>query len=176
VTEQADPIDTQFGPLGVFDENLEGDKLVKYLPGDKVITVDKMQVNKESASAFIRALKRQFSDRNTLHMFKIRIIKGEAWLKLALNKKWFLGLFRYESAGDTAMAKVSDILTAYLKLGIKSNANSVHQTLVTLQRTNEDTLNASAFGQIDAFIIARYIRSKEQLRLESFQVTPDPKK
>lgn len=65
----------------------------------------------------------------------------------------------------TALAKVSDVLTAYLAIGVKANTTSIQQTMVTKQRDIEN-IDYKAFEMSEAYVIARLLRKIEAERFE----------
>jgi len=151
-------------PLVLFDEDKYERKLTSGI--DRRAWPLELKTRVESNRAFVRWLKRQFQDRNTSHTFSLRYISGEAYLCARKLNRSFWGLIVSESKDLTAMAKLEDVLQAYLKIGVKSNTTSIQQALVTHQRDMK-TVDHTALVMGEAYIIARLLRTIEAKRFET---------
>lgn len=149
--------------LKMFNEELFTKKLVE--GGQKRYKIAEGKAVIESSLCLLRWLKMQIGDRNTRHQFHVKFIDGEAYLMAAkLTKAW--GFFVQRTAEFTAMAKVDDVVKAYLAIGVKSNVTALQQALVQEQRTLK-TPTTDVFAMNDAYIIARLVRQIEAVRSTS---------
>jgi hypothetical protein len=167
--------DIIFGPeqeLDVFDVNAYTAKMNEDT-SKRVDLVERKQIV-ESNISFIRHLKMQFNARHLTHMIRLRYVNGQLYIvasKMVRGIQLFgqFTIFNSWVRRDndfTAQASIEDVLKAYKAIGIKSNINSVHQTMVQAQRASE-AYTVNDLAMIDAFNVARVIRGLEKQRFET---------
>jgi len=151
-------------PVFYFDEEKYNKKC--HQKGDTRYDPNKMKRKHENNIAFVRWLGQQFGDRNVTHRFYIRYIDDEAFLVAKLLSRSWWGLFIKENSSDTAMARLTDVVDAYIEIGIKSSANAIQQTLVQKQRgMAEEDRDHEMLTMQEAYTIARLLRSLENSRM-----------
>lgn len=132
---------------------------------DATISIQDACKRKPQEWRFIDFIAKQFWRANRVHEFRIRQNNGEYYMMLTkLDSSWF-GLIKSSNKGNTAQAKVSDIIDAYIKLGVKENTNSCLYTVVQAQREIK-TPDETIFQVNEAYVIARYIRQEQKTRWE----------
>jgi len=131
--------------------------------GDKAVDFVKHKVRRESEYLFLRWLQRQQAGRlGKMHKFVVRQIAGELYIIVTTLGRTFLG-FVEERKSLTCMAKVQDVISAYLTLGVKANQTSIMHSMVTEQR-NSDDRTVKLFTNQESYIIARLLRKAEEAR------------
>jgi len=145
----------------IYNDDLYNERKSK--AGDKEFNPAKYNSRVASEIAFVRWMRRQLFNRGSSHLFSLRIIDGEVYIVARKLGRWFFKIFVAEWKAETALAKVSDVIDAYLTIGVKSNETSIRHAQVTDQRASKDkTLKVLNAG--DAFAIARLLRIAEEHR------------
>lgn len=149
----------------LFDVSSYDQKLSQHR--DWVLNLVERKQRVEGEVAFFRWVRLQFD--RTDHQVRIRYIANEAWMYVTVTNSdgWF-GL-RSQKKSLTVRAKLSAVLEAYVKIGIKSQATSIFFTMVTNQRECKQTTDL--FNMSEAYTIARLIRSYEEKRFSAI-LTP----
>lgn len=150
--------------LVLFDEDLYVKKTIE--GGEKRVYSAEMKSALENERQFVRWIKRQVFDRNHNHHFSVKVVKGKAYLVLRKYTRSFFGLIVSTDASLSAMAPVSDVVDAYCRIGVKSNAVAIQQSCVQKQRDAKNQ-DHKMFTDAEAFLIARYIRAVETARFNS---------
>lgn len=137
---------------------------------DKRLLPDTMRSKHETNWKFIRWIQTQVDSKwyGRTHKFCLKYIKKEAYLVAKkYQTKGLTGLFGFNTntRSMTAMAKLSDVLEAYLAIGVKTNTTSIQNTLVQKQRDTKH-IDHNAFAMCEAYIIARLLRDVESKRFE----------
>jgi len=110
---------------------------------------------------FVEWLAMQFGN-SKHHTFSLKKVDGEVYIVVrSFMKKWFF--LTQVDQGASAMAKLEDVVAAYVAIGIKQNALSVRNTMANAQKQNKNN-DASVFSNQDAYCIARLIRLAEEER------------
>jgi len=126
---------------------------------------DKMKCSAESHIKFLRWIKRQWCDRKSQFYIRIRLVDGEWYMVISLLERSFMNLFVTISKDGTYVAKVDDIIRAYIAIGIKNQTSSILHTMVQAQR-NKTAPDHTVFEDSEAYVIARVFRILEAQRVE----------
>lgn len=149
----------------LFDVDSYADKLSK----NGEVNFDLVRKRAVKETTFFRHIRTHF--RSGQHNISVRYINNEAWLYVRVIGRdrslfnplsWFMNV---EIKGQSARARLIDVIEAYKRIGIKQNTTSITQALSQVQREKEN--NEGVFNMVDAFAIARIIRVNEQSRFEA---------
>jgi hypothetical protein len=131
--------------------------------GDIKLDMDKRVKTKMCQNMFVRWLQVQLKA-NKEHDFYIRQRSdGLVWITVVKYKTWMAGLLKTEDKNVSPTAKLSDVILAYLNIGIKTSVTSIMHSMVTQQRSalvQDETM----FGMSEAYAIARLLRCSESTR------------
>ncbi len=129
------------------------------MSGEKILDLKKRSAQEVG---FFEFVKRQLNANQ--HSISIKYHSGVAWMYTRRYTR-FLGLFgKFEDKDLSCRAKLSDVLEAYLRIGIKKNTNSILHAMNQQQR---DDKSEAVFLMSEAYTIARIIRDEEQTRFEA---------
>jgi hypothetical protein len=147
----------------IFNEALIPKK--KSQEGEKHIDAKEHRTRMASNKKFVNWLRNQFVDKRGKAELSLKMVDGEAFLVLRRFKSYFFGIFNEIDSGKTAMAKLDDVIHAYVQIGIKQNTNSLRQACANHQKHLTE-VTTDVFVAPDSFLIARYLRVSEEARWE----------
>jgi len=113
-----------------------------------------------SEIGFVNWLRTQFGRRN--YQISFRVQEGTVYIILRNYTKtffWFTGI----DSNRSAMAPVSEVVDAYIRMGIASNTSTIRNKMANEQKV-ANNLDYSTLTKQEAYIIARVIRIGEEQR------------
>lgn len=147
-------------PPDIFKCEEYAQKLVK--AKDMIVDLEARRQRAAYESSFLNFVRLQFD--SSEQTFRLRYKDGELYMLVSRVTRCFFGLIRITSKSSTSMAKVSDVLKAYLKVGNKTQLNSIMFSMVSAQRDSE-VKDLELFNTSEAYTIAMIVRAAELKRI-----------